>query len=475
MAASLTSLSEEPIGSCNIYSKQELRSFQQHGLGYGIDVTTDHPWKNRGPFIPRPVTQQSGVKKKVETGALEQYAREVVSGKDINLSAGATLAAIDTSIFKVGLDAEISRSKTYTFHAVGKKIYTHTIAFVTDTGSELTFFEKELRKVTGFDDIEEDGELLQKRCKDFVANNRCTHYVRAIMFGALESEVLTTEEYSRIYSAGGEIGVQQLAAPSLRGRLRRAVRRQVGHGRYVKIGNWNEKNEVEGHPRVIEVEITPVETLVKTAKLQNALINALKEYRAEKLRERPIGPFHIKCRAHDAPLYLLSKTESGRLTTTEDREKASMFSLSMEDSQHPTIFSLHVFADGGPTKYLTAHRYQGGRSPHYDPPLLKESFKDKHIHFSLKDQSLRDGVQVDPQDWVSSEKWYAIRCSHKKFLKKGAKFCMKRESSRDGEFELGAVPSTNSHGVGSYMLFGLESVPVESTEYKYKRTSFTNF
>ena len=41
----------------------------------------------------------------------------------------------------MGVDAEVSRSRTYPLHAVGSKIHTHTIDFVTDTSSELTYFE----------------------------------------------------------------------------------------------------------------------------------------------------------------------------------------------------------------------------------------------------------------------------------------------------------------------------------------------
>ena len=147
--------------------------YAEDGLGYGIDVTTDHPWKNRGPFIPRPITSLKDVQRKKEPSALQQYHRDIVSGKDISLSVSANLSAIDTSLIKMGVDAEVSRSRTYALHAVGSKIHTHTIDFVTDTSSELTYFENTLRHQVEYSDSI-DQEDLKHRCKTFVSKHRCT-------------------------------------------------------------------------------------------------------------------------------------------------------------------------------------------------------------------------------------------------------------------------------------------------------------
>ena len=269
----------------------DLKWYSEQGLGYGIDVTTDHPWKNKGPLIVQPVESPDAITTIEASCALEQYHRDIVSSKDISLSVSANLSTIDTTLIKMGVDAEASRSKTYALHAVGSKIHTRTIHFVPDLGSKLTFFEETLRKYVEYDDLLAE-EVLKNKCKEFVAKYRCTHYVRAIMFGALDYEVLTHEEYTVIYSATGEIGVQELGAtPSAGAGIRKKVQRKRGHAKRLQIGRWNQDNEVVKE-RVIEVEITPIESLVKTPKLIEALISALKEYRREKLQKRR-KPFSI--------------------------------------------------------------------------------------------------------------------------------------------------------------------------------------
>ena len=263
---------------------EEKPSFSKYGLGYAVDVTTHHPWKNKGPFIARPDDFPDDLKKIEEPCALEQYHRDIVSGIDISLNVSANITAADTSLIKMGMDAEASRSKAYALHAVGTKIHTSTVGFITDTSSARTYFEGKLREYVEYDDSIDRG-VLKKKCKEFVAKNRCTHYVRALMFGAVDYEVLTHDKYIRIYSAKGEFGIQKFGlSPSLGGGVRHSVTRHQRHGQRLKIGRWDEKNKVV-EERVIEVEITPVETLVKTPNLNDALTNALKEYRKEKLQE----------------------------------------------------------------------------------------------------------------------------------------------------------------------------------------------
>ena len=162
---------------------RQPESYSEYGLGYGIDVTCDSPWRDRGPYIPRKIKAESDFKRKEEACAFEHYRRHIASRKDISLKVHTNITAID-NIAKMGVDAEISRSSCFSLHALGNKIHTCTIDFVTDSSPDLTDFETELQQYTNFDLQKANTDELQEKCKEFVSKNRCTHYIRAIMFGA---------------------------------------------------------------------------------------------------------------------------------------------------------------------------------------------------------------------------------------------------------------------------------------------------
>ena len=187
----------------------------------------------------------------------------------------------------MGVDTDISRNSSFSQHAKGNKIHTQTIDFVVDTSSTLTVFEKMLRQNIDFDAIKDDPEQLQTKCKDFVGKYRCTHYVRAIHLGAVEYEVMSSETYSRVYSTRGELGVAGLhhASASAKAGVQRKKGKKTYDRKYTKIGKWNDEFEIV-EEKVIEIEITPIQMLIKTPQLQIALANAVKEYRKERLQER---------------------------------------------------------------------------------------------------------------------------------------------------------------------------------------------
>lgn len=272
-----------------------LTSYSKHGLGYGLDITKDNPWMGRGPMIAREIETLDDIQTRLETCAFQYYYRSIMSGRDISLKVNTTLDALD--VVKVGVDADISRSSAYTLQAVGSRIHTRTFDFKVDRSPTLTLFEKTLRQEIHFDPdhLEKQAELLRSRCKQFVAKNHCTHYVRAIMMGAVEYEVLTADEFKRIYNVKGtggikehNVGLQTTAA------LRRIVRRRQDSRKYTKIGEWDDQKRVVKE-RVIQIEITPIQTLVKTPSLHDALEEAVKEYRKEKMQERRKLFLHDAC------------------------------------------------------------------------------------------------------------------------------------------------------------------------------------
>ena len=277
---------ESPTPSTVSVKSMNALYYEERGLGYGIDVTNDTPWETKGPLIACKIESPSDIKKIVHSGAFYHYHREIVSGKDISLNLSATLTAFN-DVVKMGVDTDISRSSSFSQHAIGNKIHTQTIDFVVDTSSTLTAFEEMLRQNIDFDAIKDEPEQLQRKCRVFVGKYRCTHYVRAIHLGAVEYEVMSSDIYSRVYSTRGELGVAGLhhASASAKAGVQRKKGKKTYDRKYTKIGKWNDEFEIV-EEKVIEIEITPIQMLIKTPQLQIALAYAVKEYRKERLQER---------------------------------------------------------------------------------------------------------------------------------------------------------------------------------------------
>ena len=283
-----------PIPDLASLEDGKLSILADHGLGYGIDMTNENPWSNLGPLKAREIKRLSDVKQKVEAGAFRHYRHEIKSGNSISLSISTTLAAVD--YIKMGVDAKTSSSANYSRNVVGSQIHTRTIDFeideCTSPTSTLTAFEELLLKKLKDDSIDEksNDENVKKICKNVVEAYRCTHYIRAIMLGAVEYEVLTLEELQRIYSIKGAIDVkEQHAGVGMSGGFEEIMEKRRKKQKYTKIGEWSRNAETRHYEvvkeRVIEVEIAPIHKLVKTGWLREALKEAVYEYKKEKLQE----------------------------------------------------------------------------------------------------------------------------------------------------------------------------------------------
>ena len=137
-------------------------------------------------------------------------------------------------------------------------------------------------------DVKSDVQKVKMVCRNVVEAYRCTHYIRALMLGAAEYEVLTTEEFKRIYSVTGEVNLKdENVGVGTAGEFSRTVEKRRKKQKYRHIGGWkcaDGKYTIDDE-RVIAVEIAPIHTLVKTRELRDALTEAVKEYEKEKLQE----------------------------------------------------------------------------------------------------------------------------------------------------------------------------------------------
>lgn len=172
--------------------------------------------------------------------------------------------------------ADISRSTSRSIVEVGKRIHTRTISFVS---KESQNFEKILQKDVTCDKSDD----LLKKCKQFVRERNCTHYVKAIMLGATEYEVLDWKECRSTFGVSEELKidgtVHQVGAGASAGFNKKVEERQV-RVEYTKIGSVrcdDNKTEVEDE-QVIDIEIAPIHELIAEKGLRDVLQKAVKEY-----------------------------------------------------------------------------------------------------------------------------------------------------------------------------------------------------
>ena len=165
--------------------------------------------------------------------------------------------------------------------------------------------------------------------------------------------------------------------------------------------------------------------------------------------------------------YYWRESDSGnkRITVTQDKERATKFSICLENANHQNEFEIQKFQKGVPAERLGCDVTFSGCSPENSPPALKQNFSKSSEHrFCLKDPNKKKGDKASPRDWVSGDEWFFIRCARREYIPSGkGKLCI--HLNEDGQ-ELTVVPSTKLHnGRDVLMLFCTEKASRESFEY----------
>lgn len=249
---------------------EEIGSFEDLGLGRGVDATNPTPWLNKSAFQVRQVTFESIIG--TEEGNLFQgFVNEVESTQHLQTNLKASVPV--SQMVNLGIDSELSRSYSTTQKSVGRKIITRTISFradfddvitksdghKTDTKSK-TFedrlidwilqYEKEKPEINAIrgkkqakesnsntdadnfgqrsqthnvEDAKVSNEsgtkgidhILHKElvefCYKFVNRFSITHYVHSLELGASHYRVMSEEEYELKISNKGKLGAGQMA------------------------------------------------------------------------------------------------------------------------------------------------------------------------------------------------------------------------------------------------------------------------
>ena len=126
-----------------VITEQEVDSFQDRGLGRGVDATNPTPWLNKRALQIRKVNFDDIIG--TEEGNLYQgFVNEVESTEHFQTSLSASVPA--NQLVSLGIDSELSRSYSVSQKSVGKKIITRTISFQAnfDGSSDVKPFEQRL-------------------------------------------------------------------------------------------------------------------------------------------------------------------------------------------------------------------------------------------------------------------------------------------------------------------------------------------
>ena len=243
----------------------------EYGLGYGVDVTALSERRDV-------VRQATDVKLHQGLGAFEYYYRVSQSGREVSLKGSTTLAA---NLLTAGVGGGLSRGTSQVSVEVGRRTLTRTYYFSKDTHRD---FEDTLREKVKFDEVRNNEDSLLENCKTYLERDlKCTHYVKSIMMGAVEYEVMTLEEYNRTFSFLGSIGAKMqefgIVASS---QFSKEVKRRHEELGYTKVGSWDDSYHVL-EEKVIDVKLAPIHELINTNPLKKAFKEAVVQYRKERI------------------------------------------------------------------------------------------------------------------------------------------------------------------------------------------------
>lgn len=310
---------------------KDCKRIEDLGLGRGVDATKSHPWQNKSSFQVRTVKANNVIETE-ESGQKEYYEEEVSSVLTQQLNTKLTINEPSNSLV-IGVDAEGSRSFSETRKSVGEKVMTRTVAFsrtydeTEESSSDDTeSFEEELskwivdriltkqrwkeedeanksndqreetlakkpEKSTYLDHLNgyigklkkrSDGlKLILQYCYDFIEHIGITHYVHTVKLGASKYKVLTTEEYYLKLEGTSGFELNRVAKVEMNTSAeasRRNVRTLTLINEIGIIDPGHKVQRIAPNEAVLEVELKPLHSLIKTRALQLATKWALERY-----------------------------------------------------------------------------------------------------------------------------------------------------------------------------------------------------
>ena len=318
-----------------------VQRFTDLGLGRGIDATSSKPWQEKSSFQVRKIKFNNIVGTE-EGGAVEAYENIINSVQTLQLSLKSSITAPhSTAPVKIGIDGETSRTVSSNRRVVGKRVVNRTISFreefkdlptlcsiamdqkvsllEEDRSISWSFEERlcswiletmhgeypdicgsechkalqegtspskvfsEWFKKTEMDNMEMICNLLAELCYKFVVHFHITHYVSAVVLGALEFKVMSEQEYFRTISQANSLGVDNMASGEVK--AKHILKKLSKHSHTKELGCIKDSGDERYLvPRgtyseaVIETEFKPITSLLYHSQLRHALKRATSTY-----------------------------------------------------------------------------------------------------------------------------------------------------------------------------------------------------
>ena len=126
--------------------REELKRFEEFGLGLGVDSTTPSPFANKKSFHVRPVDQDTIICID-EGGALHSIFQKLETTDENTIQLSASITLPETPI-QIGAAVEYSRSTARRGYTIGREVLTRSVAFRMgrhlneEAGLQIEYFEE---------------------------------------------------------------------------------------------------------------------------------------------------------------------------------------------------------------------------------------------------------------------------------------------------------------------------------------------
>ena len=321
-----------------VMTTEEVKHFQELGLGRGIDSSDPQMWKNKTPMQIRSVNDDlTNIIGTDESGIVHEY-KKVVSSLKTQRAKIQTSLSDPSSEVKIGLDAHYCQSSNSTITVKGTQVKTRTISFryqfddlpVDSDMAEIELKSKmfsnyesgynllehnlavwllahlmdsqrhglippkpDIRKIKGKTPLERlaayvieipgvtsEAQLaLTEACRTFMFEFGITHYVSSIQLGALKYSVVSRQTLTTDKGIGGNIGVSSKASASASTEV--ITENSQSTSREQEIGHFNKDGEVRrdtSDEAVIGFQLQPVSKLIRLPVVQTSMVAAIQLY-----------------------------------------------------------------------------------------------------------------------------------------------------------------------------------------------------
>ena len=257
--------------------REELKRFEEFGLGLGVDATNPSPFANKKSFHVRQIDLDTIICID-EGGALHSIFQKLETNDENTIQLSASVTLPETPI-QIGTAVEYSRSTTRRGYTIGREVITRSVAFRMDrhlneeAGLKKDYFEEWITQRLKI------RPYAVRELVELIIRYGITHYVSKIKLGAALYCTMSEVYYSSFVKGKKGIGVDKMAELALSASKKRTSSSQVSETK--RIGFMSDDCVVRRgtyDEAVLDVELESIANLIKDGGLRDALTKALRFY-----------------------------------------------------------------------------------------------------------------------------------------------------------------------------------------------------